>query len=72
MNARSLINFFRLRCCSRAQWEIKAVADEMLRLCKDVAPSIFKNAGPSCVKEGKCPEGRMTCGRFAEVKESYK
>lgn len=72
MNARSLINFFRLRCCSRAQWEIKAVADEMLRLCKDVAPSIFKNAGPSCVKEGKCPEGKMTCGRFAEVKESYK
>ena len=72
MNVRSLLNFFRHRCCSRAQWEIKAVADEMLRLCKDVAPSIFKNAGPSCVKEGKCPEGRMTCGRFAEVKESYK
>lgn len=72
MNARSLINFFRLRCCNRAQWEIKAVADEMLRLCCEVAPSIFKNAGPSCVKEGKCPEGKMTCGKFAEVTEYYK
>lgn len=72
MNARSLINFFRLRCCCRAQWEIKAVADEMLRLCCTVAPSIFKLAGPSCVKDGKCPEGKMTCGRFAEVTAGYR
>lgn len=72
MNARSLINFFRLRCCSRAQWEIKAVADEMLRLCCKAAPSIFKNAGPSCVKDGKCPEGKMTCGKYSEVTEFYK
>jgi thymidylate synthase (FAD) len=72
MNARSLINFFRLRCCNRAQWEIKAVADEMLRLCCEVAPSIFKNAGPSCVKDGKCPEGKMTCGKCSEVKEFYR
>lgn len=71
MNARSLINFFKLRCCNRAQWEIKAVADEMFRLCYEVAPSVFKNAGPSCVREGKCPEGKMTCGRFAEVTEGY-
>ncbi|MBE6853003.1 MAG: FAD-dependent thymidylate synthase [Ruminococcus sp.] len=72
MNARSLINFFKLRCCSRAQWEIKAVADEMLRLCSEAAPSIFKNAGPSCVREGKCPEGKMTCGKFSEVTEFYR
>lgn len=72
MNARSLINFFRLRCCCRAQWEIKAVADEMLRLCCTVAPSIFRLAGPSCVKDGRCPEGKMTCGKFAEVTEGYR
>lgn len=72
MNARSLINFFSLRCCNRAQWEIKAVADEMLRLCCSVAPSVFKNAGPSCVRNGKCPEGKMTCGRYAEVTEGYR
>jgi len=72
MNARSLMNFFGLRCCNRAQWEIKAVADEMLRLCSQVAPTLFKNAGPSCVRNGKCGEGKMTCGKFKEVVESYK
>lgn len=72
MNVRSLFNFFEHRCCNRAQWEIKAVADEMLKLCREVAPNVFKNAGPSCVAEGKCPEGKMTCGKFAEVREKYK
>lgn len=71
MNTRSLKNFFRLRCCNRAQWEIKAVADEMLRLCMEAAPSLFKNAGPACVS-GKCSEGKMTCGQAAEMKEYYK
>ncbi len=70
MNTRSLKNFFRLRCCNRAQWEIKAVADEMLRLCCEAAPTLFKNAGPACVS-GKCSEGKMTCGQAAEMKEYY-
>lgn len=63
MNVRSLHNFFRLRCCNRAQWEIRSVADQMLMLCRDVAPALFNNAGPSCVSEGKCGEGRMSCGK---------
>lgn len=63
MNVRSLHNFFRLRCCNRAQWEIRAVADEMLRLCREAAPALFANAGPACVTEGRCSEGKMTCGR---------
>lgn len=71
MNARSLLNFFSLRCCSRAQWEIKALADEMLRLCCKVAPTIFKNAGPGCVR-GKCAEGNMTCGKMKEVQNFYR
>lgn len=71
MNARSLLNFFKLRCCSRAQWEIKAVADEMLRLVVEVAPTVFKKAGPSCVR-GACAEGKMTCGRMNEIREYYK
>ena len=58
MNARELLHFFSLRCCKRAQWEIRAVADEMLRLCKEVAPEIFAKAGPGCVR-GRCPEGKM-------------
>lgn len=71
MNVRSLFNFFRHRCCNRAQWEIRAVANEMLKLCLQTAPNIFKYAGPSCVSQGKCPEGKMTCGKAAEVKNYF-
>lgn len=71
MNVRSLFNFFRHRCCNRAQWEIRAVANEMLKLCLDAAPNIFKYAGPSCVATGKCPEGKMSCGKMKEVKEYF-
>lgn len=62
MNARSLKNFFKLRCCNRAQWEIRDLADQMLELCKEVAPNLFFDAGPGCVR-GKCPEGAMSCGQ---------
>jgi thymidylate synthase (FAD) len=62
MNARSLHNFFHLRCCNRAQWEIRAMADEMLKLCREVSPVLFKRAGPSCAVTGKCSEGAMCCG----------
>ncbi len=71
MNIRSLFNFFRHRCCNRAQWEIRAVAIEMLRQCIEVAPHIFAYAGPSCVADGKCPEGKMTCGKISDVKEFF-
>ncbi|MBR1823399.1 MAG: FAD-dependent thymidylate synthase [Ruminococcus sp.] len=71
MNVRSLFNFFRHRCCNRAQWEIRAVANEMLRLCLETAPHIFAHTGPSCVAEGKCTEGKMSCGKMKEVKEYF-
>lgn len=67
MNARTLLHFFNLRCCNRAQWEIRAMAYEMLRLVKAVAPTLFHNAGASCVNTGRCPEGNMTCGKFKEM-----
>ena len=70
MNARSLHNFFRHRCCKRAQWEIQDIANQMLELVCKVAPNLFKNAGPSCLC-GKCPEGKMSCGKMIEVKEFY-
>lgn len=63
MNARQLRHFFALRCCNRAQWEIRELADKMLELVKEVAPTIFENAGPSCVQAGYCPEGKRSCGR---------
>lgn len=70
MNARSLINFFEHRCCERAQWEIRALADEMLKLVKAQAPNVFKKAGPNCVKS-TCSEGVMSCGKQAQMKEKY-
>ncbi len=70
MNARSLMNFFKHRCCNRAQWEIKELADEMLKQVKDIAPILFKYSGPSCLNS-VCPEGRMTCGKIEEVRKSY-
>ena len=70
MNARSLNHFFELRCCNRAQWEIRAVANEMLSLVKKVMPQLFSNAGPSCLR-GKCPEGKMSCGNMEKVQKYY-
>lgn len=70
MNARTLLHFFSLRCCNRAQWEIRNLAYEMVKICKDIYPSLFKNAGPSCVN-GPCPEGKMSCGKSYEVREKY-
>ena len=60
MNVRELRHFFTLRCCNRAQWEIRKLAEEMLKLCKKEAPILFENAGPGCIR-GKCPEKRP-CG----------
>lgn len=71
MNARSLQNFFAHRLCNRAQWEIRQLADLMLREVLKVAPHLFKNAGPSCVAHGSCPEGKMACGKIREVKAYF-
>ena len=68
MNARELMHFFSLRCCNRAQWEIREMAWQMLALCKQAAPALFEHAGPACVS-GACPEGKNTCGKAAEVRE---
>ena len=61
MNIRELLHFFSLRCCNRAQWEIREMAHRMLALVKPTAPYILMDAGAPCVR-GTCPEGKMTCG----------
>ncbi|MFQ8631862.1 MAG: FAD-dependent thymidylate synthase, partial [Intestinibacter bartlettii] len=71
INARSLYNFFHHRCCERAQWEIRELATEMLRLVREVAPILFNNVGPNCLN-GACPEGKMTCGKIKDVREKFK
>jgi len=71
MNARALFNFFTLRCCTRAQWEIRDLANQMLKCVQEVAPTVFKECGPTCVR-GKCPEGSMSCGKMEEMRKIYK
>ena len=71
MNARELLHFFSLRCCERAQWEIREMATRMLGLVKKEAPFIFRDSGPACVA-GPCSEGEMTCGRPREIRKKFR
>ena len=71
MNVRSLHNFFRLRCCNRAQWEIRELACEMLKICRETCPLLFSKAGPSCLW-GKCSEGAYSCGQIDEVRKALR
>jgi len=65
MNCRELLHFFKERCCSRAQWEIRRLADEMLKICKQKLPAVFNNSGAKCVALGYCPEGiKFSCKRY--------
>lgn len=63
MNLRELLHFFNLRCCVRAQVEIRELANRMLILCKEISPVLFTHAGAHCEALGYCPEGKMSCGR---------
>ena len=70
MNARELMHFFSLRCCNRAQWEIRDIAWQMLEEVLKVAPAEFGLSGPGCLR-GACPEGKKSCGKAAEIKERH-
>ena len=63
MNARTLLHFFSQRCCMRAQWEIRAMGEAMLKEARQAAPLLFAKAGPTCLSAGYCSEGKMSCGR---------
>ncbi len=71
MDGASLMHFFGLRLCSRAQWEVRAMAEEMLRQVREAEPTLFGGAGPYCVQLGGCPEGRFSCGRADEMRARY-
>jgi thymidylate synthase (FAD) len=71
MNARQLYHFLEERLCERAQWEIRGMAEQMLALVKEKCPSLFSGIGPKCVALGKCPEGKLSCGKMQEKKSAY-
>lgn len=72
MNARELALFIRLRSCSRAQWEIRAVAVRMLELLRRDFPALFSHVGPACYMTGACPEGRLSCGEMERVVKAFR
>jgi thymidylate synthase (FAD) len=74
MNARELRHFFNLRCCARAQWEVRHVAVEMLKQARKATPALFENCGPTCVELGYCTEGKMKpkdCS-ITRIKEEFR
>ncbi len=72
MNGRELLTFIGLRSCSRTQWETRSIAINMLNLLRDVSPMLFGYYGPNCYVSGKCPEGKMTCGRYSEIQQMFR
>ena len=72
MDGASLMHFFGLRLCERAQWEVRAMAEEMLRQVRVVESELFDNAGPYCVQLDRCPEGRFSCGKMKEMRDRYR
>lgn len=71
MNGRELQTFISLRSCNRTQWETRTIAVKMLNSLREVSPLLFSHFGPSCYTTGKCPEGRMTCGKYDEVQKIF-
>jgi len=71
MNARELLHFFEERLCQRAQWEIRSVAEQMLTIARRQCSAVFECSGPKCIRLGRCPEGRKSCGRFEEMQARY-
>ncbi|MDD3905733.1 MAG: FAD-dependent thymidylate synthase [Candidatus Omnitrophica bacterium] len=71
MNCRELKHFFEERCCTRAQWEVRKLAEEMLKICKQELPAVFNNSGAKCIKLGYCPEGtKFTCKKYPLKEEA--
>ena len=72
MNVRELLHFFSVRCCMRAQWEIRELAWKMLAICKEVSPTLFNGSGAFCDQKGYCKEGAMSCGRCQTLESILK
>lgn len=71
MNARSLFNFFEQRCCIKAQWEIRQLAFDMLKVVRQVAPQIFKSAGAPCqfLLSPYCRENDLECPQYKSMQK---
>ncbi len=71
MNGEELVHFLRLRTCSRAQWEIRNMAIEVLRILRKQFPGYFDSVGPNCFYLGYCTEGKKSCGKPEEIRSYF-
>lgn len=69
MNGRSLQWILHLRCCNKAQWQIRKIANEMATQVKEVAPLLGKGLGPTCMTDLYCNEGKESCGLIDKLLE---
>lgn len=69
VNARSLMWISRMRCCNKAQWEIRKVLNDMVSQAKVHAPNFGKYLGTTCDVFGTCPEGKECCGKVYKLKK---
>ena len=63
----SLEHFASLRCCNRAQWEIRNIANEMVSLVRDRSFYFSSILGPSCEVYRRCNEGKKSCGKIKKL-----
>ncbi len=68
-NARTAQWICRLRCCNKAQWQIRNVAKEVAKQIKEVSPLFGKGLGPTCMTDYVCNEGRESCGLINTILE---
>lgn len=69
INGRTLKWISRMRCCTKAQWEIRNIANDMVKEAKKIAPMFGKYLGASCDVLGTCPEGKECCGKVYTLKK---
>lgn len=63
VNGRELMWISRLRCCKRAQWEIRNETNKMVDLVQSQSELYGQYLGAPCAVVGKCPEGKHSCGK---------
>lgn len=63
MDGRTLEWISRMRCCNKAQWEIRNLLNDMVSQVREIAPIYGKALGATCDVYGYCPEGKESCGK---------
>jgi thymidylate synthase (FAD) len=71
MNARAFYHIANERLCNNAQWEIQGLMEGLALQLREKEPDLYRSCTPKCISQGKCPEGKLTCGKYGEIKAKY-